>query len=166
MKVIILSHTEFNRLMVRNGITPQNVESKTDLMLISICGSDPLDDNVHYFPENKENVLNLNFDDCDKDFTFRDYVTNEEITNKAFTEEQAMEVYNFLNINKDKNRKTCIVHCAAGISRSAGISVIVNEFFGGNYNQLKYDNPQIQPNGHVIRLMHKIMRGTDYEFGF
>ena len=57
MKVIILSHTEFNRLMVRNGITPQNVESKTDLMLISICGSDPLDDNVHYFPENKENCI-------------------------------------------------------------------------------------------------------------
>ena len=163
MKIHVLSKVEFDMTMKNNGITNENVESKKDTFFISICGSDFLDDNGHYFTENKSNVLNLDFDDCEKDMTVKEIGTNENIELKAFTKEQAKEVLNFITIQKEKGMKTCVIHCAAGISRSAGCAVAINDFFGGDYKKFKYDNPQIQPNQHVVRLMNEVMRGIDYQ---
>ena len=164
MKIHVLSKAEFDNLMKKNGLTLENVENKTDVFFISICGYDPLNDNEHYFSENKSNVLNLNFDDCEKDMVLKDISTKEDISMKAFTKEQAKELYNFLTIQKEKfDRKVCIVHCHAGISRSSACGLIVNEIYGEDYKKFKYDNPQIHPNQLVVRLMHEVMRGDDYE---
>jgi len=149
MKVFITSKTAFDDLMKRKGITNENVESHKKTFFISIndsCGTDE----IPYF-ENKENVKVLFFDDVEKDLEVPIIGTKEVLVAKAFTSVQAKELLEFIESHKDK--ESCIVHCAAGISRSGAVGTFVNDFYGGDWFEFKKQNPYIHPNGLVLRLL-------------
>lgn len=151
VNVLVTNKESFDVLMERYGITNDNVEDKQSFF-ISIndtCGTDE----VPFFKTNKSNVMVLFFDDVEEDLTIP---TQEVKKAKAFTLEQAKELFAF--VEKNKHRKTCIVHCAAGISRSGAVGTFINDYLGGNYSQFKKRNPYIHPNGLVLGLLKKVCR--------
>lgn len=149
MKVLVKSKLEFDKIMKENGIDNSNVEQK-DILFISI------NDTVGMFSEpyfqNKENVLVLHFDDITNDIEVPTLSTNEIKKIIAFTEKQAGKIIDFLDKNKD--RKLAIVHCAAGISRSGAVGQFINDYFGEDYFKFKKNNPHIHPNPYVLRLLN------------
>ena len=149
MKVFVTSKTAFDDLMKRKGITNENVESHTKTFFISIndsCGTDE----IPYF-ENKANVRVLFFDDVETDLEIPIIGTKEVQVAKAFTNVQAKELLDFIDSHKDK--ESCIVHCAAGISRSGAVGTFVNDYYGGDWFEFKKQNPYIHPNGLVLRML-------------
>lgn len=148
MKITIINKQTFDSLMKQHGITNDNVENITKTFFISIndtCGTTE----VPYF-ENKENVKVLFFDDVDFDIE----VSSHKIA-KAFTTTQAEELFDFINKHKDK--ESCIVHCAAGMSRSGAVGTFINDYFGGDWFEFKKLNPHIHPNSLVLRLLKRVL---------
>jgi predicted protein tyrosine phosphatase len=74
-----------------------------------------------------------------------------------FTPFKAKKLYEFIKANKDKHM--AIVHCAAGISRSGAVGTFIHNLYGTmTYEEFKRKNPQIQPNGHILRLLNEELR--------
>jgi len=154
MKVFVISKREFDSLMSEKGITDSNVESGAKTFFISINDTVGTKEKP-YFKVDKSNVMNLFFDDIEKDIEHPEYGRI-----KAFTKTQAIELIKFIENNKDK--ETCIVHCSAGISRSGAIGTFVNDYFSGDYNEFKKQNPHVLPNGLVLRILNRILREKSY----
>ena len=67
-------------------------------------------------------VLTVVFDDVtDKDKKF------EGKTLKLIDGDTALKILDFIEINKNKN---FLIHCAAGISRSAAVALFINRYYG------------------------------------
>ena len=147
MRVYVLSKREFEIIMKDNKIDDSNVEKRDSVMFISIV--DTQNREGPYFQENHDNVINFRFDDVEHDDEVSP--TQEENT-KAFSKEQAEQLFKFIKKNKEK--ETCIVHCMAGISRSAAVGVFVNGYCGGDWELFKRDNPHIAPNARVARMLN------------
>lgn len=166
MKILVLSKQSFNKLMVDNNINDKNVENNKDIFFISINNTN---ENSH-FAKNHNNVLIQHFDDVDRDLYDIEYNNGQlkecksKIRAKAFTEEQAKELFEFLTEQQKYNRKKCFVHCSAGISRSGAVGTFVNDFFGGNYLEFRSMNPHIYENSHVLRLCHDYARKNQTDF--
>lgn len=165
MKVYVLSKLRFIDLMIKNQITNDNIEEKIDCFFISI--NDTIysnSNNTPYFTENKNNLKIMHFDDVDYDIydtiivkdtngKLKTILDKNTLKAKAITEEQAKELFDFILQNKDK--KICIVHCAAGISRSGAVGKFVNELYGEPYDVFKMNNPYIHPNQNILNLLKK-----------
>lgn len=152
MKVFVVGKTTFDKVMREKGITNENVESREKTFFISIndtCGTDE----VPYF-ENKSNVKVLFFDDIEEDLEVPIRGTDKFRTVKAFNKSQAEELFNFILTHQ--NKETCIVHCAAGISRSGAVGTFINDFFKGDFFEFKKTNPYIHPNPTVTRLLKEV----------
>lgn len=67
----------------------------------------------------------------------------------AMTAEDARQIAQFVAENKDR---LIIVHCDAGVSRSAGIAAALLKFYNGDDTQI-FDNPKYCPNMLCYRLM-------------
>lgn len=150
MKIIVLSRALFNEYLTRKGVTNENVEQQDKLFFISINNQD--DKTPSFFTSNKKNVLNITFADLEEDKELPILGENRTETFKAMTREQAAELYAFIKANKDK--EAVFIHCTAGVARSGAVGVFINDFIGGNYHELMRNNPSIQPNPHVYRLLH------------
>lgn len=139
MKITILSKFDFEERMKMFGITNDNVENIKDTFFISIqhTGVDKT-----YFV-NKQNVKVLFFDDC---LLSDQYCT-------VMSEDQALELLDFIDEHKDK--KFCVIHCAAGISRSGAVGTFICDYTDSNFKSFIQDNPQIHPNVVVLNLMKK-----------
>jgi len=152
MEVHVLGKKEFDMLMLRNNINDDNVDDRDKIMLISIVDTDIWNDGrEHYFKENHENVFNLEFDDVEHDG--EPSPTNWNKGTKAFSEQQAKELFEFINKNRDKT--SCVVHCMAGISRSGAVGTFINGYCGGDWDFFKRMNPQISPNARVERMLNQ-----------
>ena len=141
--------------MLKKGITNDNVEQYSNTFFISINGTragDGIEWNKTYFTD-KENVKVIFFDDVDKDYTINIVGTGKTETVKALTEQQAEELFEFIDKHKDK--ETCMVHCAAGISRSGAVGQFINDYTRSDKEVFKRNNPHILPNNLVVRLLHK-----------
>lgn len=157
MRVSVLNKMQFDQLMIDNKITDETVETRDSVIFISIVDTDKLNEYaIPYFKKNHENVLNLQFDDCEHDG--ESSPTQSERT-KAFSIEQAKEVFDFVKKHRDK--ETCIVHCMAGIARSAGVGFFINGYCRGDWTQFKQENPQICPNPRVLRMLNQVKRNDD-----
>ena len=141
MDITILSKRDFDDLMTANKITNDNVEDIKDTFFISIhyTGTDV---DGYYF-ENKSNVKVMIFDDCS-------FKHNHE---QPMDDEQAMELLDFIDEHMDKDN--CIIHCAAGISRSGAVGTFICDYTDTNFNSFIQDNPQIHPNPLVLNLLKK-----------
>lgn len=150
MKVFVVGKREFDSYMGNRNISDDNVESKDETFFISINDTRGTDETPH-FKKNHGNVMVLFFDDVEEDLVDKKWGFI-----KAFSMEQAKELIEFIESNK--NKETCIVHCSAGISRSGAVGAFVNDYCGGDYFEFKKLNPHILPNGTVSRLLHQAMR--------
>jgi predicted protein tyrosine phosphatase len=147
MKILAISKREFEDIMIKKGLDDDNIETKTDVCSISITDPDEGDDVYeHHFKCDHQNVLNLKFGDVSKDITTEYGLCN------AMSKEQAKTLYEF--IKKNRHIERWVVHCTMGISRSAAVSMFINDFLHGDKEQFKRDNPHISPNPHVYRLLY------------
>lgn len=141
MLIRVLSHREFDDLMIENGITDENV-GDFSICVISIIGSSSAD-RQSYFSNNSDNVLITKFDDVEE--THIDKTPD----SLLISLEQSMEIVSFLSRNKDK--KQLYVHCAAGISRSGAVGMFANDFFGTeDYFTFINNNKAIKPNVTIL----------------
>jgi len=132
-KVLVLSHTDFDELMMNRGVNDSNVEALDDEAFISIIGTKEClkyyldeEETKHYFSDGHPNVLNLDFDDIGRDITWHGHEF------KAFTEEQADMVIDFIEANIDKS---FTIHCRAGLSRSQAVAHAIKELYNDYYNE-------------------------------
>jgi predicted protein tyrosine phosphatase len=152
-KIFVRGKTDFNVIMNVNNISDKNIEEKKDVALISINDTHG-SWSVSWFDRDHPNVLRLWFDDVEMD-TDKFSPTNQEKI-KAFDNEDARKVRDFIKLNKDKN--TFIVHCSAGISRSGAVAQYICDYFQCDREQFLRDNPYIHPNGRVTRMLNNLDR--------
>lgn len=114
-------------------------------MVISITNSQD-EEAVISDKENQKAILRLKFDDIGS--PQKDLV--------LFNEGHAEQILAFVNEWK-KEVKVIVVHCEAGISRSAGVAVALALFLGED--DTPYYAPPLYPNSHVkSTIMRAIMK--------
>ncbi len=148
MKVYVLSKMQFDSALERKGISDANIEDKNDHFFISI--NNTIGGELPTL-KNHPNVKVMHFDDLEQDEEKYNPSTGLYEKIFAFSPEQAQELYEFIMSNKDK--KTCVVHCSAGISRSGAVGEFINDLFGESYAEFKRENPHTLPNNLVKRLL-------------
>lgn len=151
IKVKVLSKPEFNQFMGERGIDDGNVETQMDgVALISINDTEG-NWSVSWFDQDHPNVLRLWFDDV---FSDTEKSPTNRYTCRAFSEEQAKKVFNFIKGNQDKD---FIVHCSAGISRSGAVGAFINDYLDSDRDFFQKQNAdRIFPNAHVSILLNKL----------
>lgn len=131
------------------GWNDSTIDNIKDTAIVSIC--DTSGKMIHWFKRNHENVLNIDFDD-------NEHPDPEAPEIHAMTEEQAVIIVDFFEKHTDK--KNFIVHCAAGISRSAAVATCFMDYLhmNGIKGHTLHKNFSYCPNSHVERLLHKEFR--------
>lgn len=149
---LVFSNREFNYLMKEKGWIDGNTPE--DAAFISICDLDfeePEYDLYHWFRQDAENVINLDFADIG------DYTLPNNSRIKGMSDYQAEQLYAFIKRNLGKD---FYIHCAAGASRSQGVARFITDCFPDIYpkESLRKDNPCDTPNFHVVSLLKKYWR--------
>ena len=107
-------------------------------MVISITSSG---DSFPIFQEQIDTkVLFLQFDDVDAN----------DKKYKPMRPDQAQRTVDFVKENLDV--ELCIVHCDAGVSRSAAVAAAIGKFINGD-DMFIFGRPRFSPNAHVYHLM-------------
>ncbi len=70
------------------------------------------------------------------------------------SQNQAQDIYNFIQSNNDK--RLCIVHCTAGVSRSGAVGTFIHNQYGNPLIDFSAENPFILPNELVLNLLQNI----------
>lgn len=151
--ITVFSHKNFDRYCMDMLLTDEVVEMCNDKAFISIIGTEECqkyyleEEEKHFFKENHPNVINLEFDDLDKDIEYKGH------TFKAMSQEQADKLYQFIEYNKDKD---FYIHCRAGVSRSCAVGRYIHDVYGG-FKDIIYLNNNIAPsyNVHVHALLKR-----------
>lgn len=144
-KCWVFSNQEFNKLMKDNGWTDGNTPDNA--AFISICdpfGEEPEFGLYHWFRQDADNVINLDFADIES-YTLGKI--------PGMSELQAKQLYEFINRNLGKD---FYIHCAAGVSRSQGVAKYIVDTFPDLYpreESLRKENPCEFPNIHVSCLL-------------
>ena len=155
MKIHAMAKHKFDEYVKSLGVDSDTVEGLSNKYFISIThpihpDSEPDDEWVPTFKENKKNVLCLIFDDIISpvDILF----ANGTIMTKSFSNEQAKEVINFLSSIKNEEDTELYVHCAMGSSRSVAVAEFAAAMFGQNPD---FINARIdrKANSHVLNLL-------------
>ena len=126
--VKVVSHDLFDAICEDKGWNDNNIPK--DIAFISIIGSEHGrkvfngNEKEHWFKEKHNNVLNVDFDDVETEFEYNGGKI------LPISEEQSKEVFNFIEKNKGKD---FLIHCKAGISRSAAVGRFIVEMYEG-YN--------------------------------
>jgi len=152
-KIYVMPKVQFHDTLTKNNIDDENVDEFIKIAFISINDSDGEYYHQPLFHRNHHNVLNLWFDDVEHDLEISP--TNKGV-NSAFSKEQATKVIEFLESNK--NAKTVLIHCAAGISRSGAVGRVALEYLQGDREQFRINNNQISPNPRVERMLNEAWR--------
>jgi protein-tyrosine phosphatase len=99
--------------------------------------------NVFAKNSNIVSICRVSFDDTDPDI-----LINGEV---LMTQSDANKIKDFIMAYKNKV-ETIIVHCEAGISRSAGICAAIQKYLTGDDSAI-FDSHYFCPNMHCYRLM-------------
>lgn len=135
MTIIILNKDLFEKSVVTKLLNKWSDKA----FFISIL--DP--DNKESYFQDRENYKTVWF--YDLEFELGDY--------KIFNSEIAKELVNFIDRNKDK--KTCIIHCTAGVSRSGAIGEFIQRKLGTeSMKTFRKRNKHIHPNRLVRKLLN------------
>lgn len=154
MKILIVSHKEFEYIMTKNNLDDYNITDKK-LSVISIV--ETFDGGLHHwFKEDHDNVLNLDFDDIeDKEMVLATY------TAKGFSFDQGKKVISFLEGIDVDDCEILLIHCAAGISRSGAIGRFSNDYFRLDNGEFTRNNSKIHPNARTMRILNRLLRGIE-----
>lgn len=153
MNVRVLSYQDFKQLIYAQGINDETVETYKKTIFISILDSEGWFA-VNQFEKDHTNTITLQFDDVLNSGELSP--TNRSGNTRAFETTDAKKILDLLDANPDA--KNCIVHCAAGISRSGAVGQIVNDYYKGDYNVYRRNNPRIMPNQMVIQKLNRLIR--------
>ena len=121
-KVLVLSRHDFIKFV--GTLTPKQV---SEIAFISIR-----DFNYPIILSDSDNVLNLQFDDC------------EDNSPRLFNNNLAKQIIQFTENNLDKN--LFVVHCLMGQSRSGAVGGWLADKFEIPWESFKRLNPQVTPN--------------------
>lgn len=115
---------------------------KVDMPTIIISITDP-DKDIARFAKNPNiyGVCRVSFDDADKR-------VDDEI---LMTHDDAKKIIDFVNRYR-QNVDQIVVHCEAGMSRSAGVMAAIREWLDGDKFSV-WNNPMYHPNRHCYRTM-------------
>jgi predicted protein tyrosine phosphatase len=160
MVVKVLSKLAFDSMIKNKGVSNSNVEEYKNTFFISIINTG----NTKRIEEqpilkDAENVKVMCFDDVIEDIDIPIIGQSTSINALAMTYLQAEELVSFIMKHKDK--KSCIVHCSAGISRSGAVGTFINDIYGIKHEEFIKNNPYIQSNMHVYLLLKKAYRYCD-----
>lgn len=157
MKVEVLSHFLFDEKMKELMLDDNNVED-SNMAFISIIGTPEClkyyldeEETKHYFKD-RQNVLNLDFDDISKDVLYNGHLF------KTMTMEQAEKSVDFIEkiINNDVDE--IIIHCRAGMSRSRAFGEWIYRYCKEHNVDVEYsdrnDYTTILNQGVLRRLNH------------
>jgi predicted protein tyrosine phosphatase len=73
-----------------------------------------------------------------------------------FNREHAKVIVDFVKTMQDMDEEIVLVaHCNAGISRSGALGVFAAEYIGYGFDRLMKENPRLQPNPFVLRLLRE-----------
>lgn len=95
--------------------------------------------------EDAPNVLNLWFNDEEE--------YNPQTESVLFDEDMADSVVRFVEANK--TARFWVLHCTMGKSRSGAVGSYLADYFGIDWFDFKQDNPQVQPNSLVRKILTK-----------
>lgn len=156
MVVKVLSKLAFDAMIKNKGISNSNVEEYKNTFFISIINTSTKKIEEQPILKDAENVKVLYFDDTLVDYDVPIIGEQRSVKALAMTYLQAEELVSFIVKHKDK--KSCIVHCSAGISRSGAVGTFINDIYGVKYDEFIKNNPYIQANVHVYSLLKKAYR--------
>lgn len=110
----------------------------------------------------EKNILQLRFNDLDGDKVYRPKKAKaiKKDGKIVFNEDHAKQIKNFLD--SIDTRKDLIVHCVAGISRSGAVGDFARTKFKIPFGKFMRNNPQVQPNAWIRKLLFKLEYG-EYE---
>lgn len=155
--VYALSYREFCASMDYNKVDDSNVESKNSAV-IEIMGEQDLLIHPFWFKKDHMNVLRLCFDDVDEALTTKllgdIYDEREYIPVVPMSIEQGKKIFDF--VKENLLAKSFIIHCAAGVSRSAAVALFINGYFGGDWHHFKQINPHTKPNIRIVKILNRI----------
>jgi len=156
--VLAQSYTAFQQTMLANGLDDDNVEKRGKACFIEICGEQDLLHMPHWFKRDHPNVLRLEFDDVEEPLQVHRLGEDgrEYIPVVPITEAQGKAVLAFVERNREAD--ICIVHCAAGVSRSGAIAQWISEYNGISYETFKMLNRHTIPNEEVLRVLRKLTK--------
>ena len=101
-------------------------------------------------------ALNIYFSDI-KDSSS---INEDDETKRLMTDEDALQIKKFIEVlNKRNDIELLIIHCHAGISRSAAVAAAISKIFNGTDNEYFYSD-RYNPNMYVYT---KIMKAFGFE---
>lgn len=113
-------------------------------------------DNYLFNPSQGTNILSLVYHDITPDHLRYDRYSSEYLFNK----EHATEVINFLE--RRDSTKPLLVHCFAGISRSAATALFAGLMYGHDVEKLVLAHPRIYHNPWILQVLREVYKE---EFG-
>jgi predicted protein tyrosine phosphatase len=128
--------------------------------IISI--TDPEEDRL--FAEETDRILTFQFHDVDPAW-FQGPTWTDEARSKYrwMTPEEAKRCVEFIRRHHAKPEACALyVNCMAGISRSGAVGTFAHRFAQTDREQFERTNPEIMPNGHILRLLMREWYGTDW----
>ena len=157
-KIYVLSKRKFDAVMDAKGINDSTVSKFKATFMISI--SDPKKgqsckmaiSNQCYFKKDHPNVLRLCFSDTENP-------ANATPDNGIviFSDNDANNIIHFLDhiTTSGVEDFTLLVHCAAGVSRSAAVGTFASDYMGLDYKEFMKLNRYLAPNSLVIRTLKR-----------
>ena len=159
MRIEVLSHFLFDEKMKELGLNDDNVEGK-NMAFISIIGTPEclkyyLDEEktTHYFKD-RENVLNLDFDDIGEDVEYNGHLF------KAMTMKQAEDAVEFIEKVVNDNIDEMYIHCRAGYSRSRAFGEWVYRYCKEHNIDVEYEDR----NDYTTMLNQGVLRRLNHAY--
>ena len=146
MNIKVMSRSEAKRF-TRSHIGLNNDKSKDQYLIISISDRYQEPPTFRYDPD-LLGVCYLNFDDVEKG------------EKNCISEIDVYKLKLFLSgaFNKHTHVENIIVHCGAGVSRSAGMAAALMKFYNNDDSPI-FDNPKYCPNMTVYRMVLNSLMG-------
>lgn len=140
-----VKHVCRNRFKVLNFYSPE-ISAGKNFSFISIYGFENYEDPPKFNGAIWKSGIQLQFDDVDDEIKYHAPV-------KRLSEDQCLVIVSFLeNLHSTQEDENVVVHCLAGVSRSAAVAKFISDYYIGDRD--KYSR-NLMFNKSVYRKLEK-----------